>query len=406
MITKIFNINKVVSYDMREKDIISFKPSYILIEDDMIKNIGFDKTNDDNIDNLIDANNNILTPGFIDSHTHLIFSSNRSKDFSKRISGQSYIDIANSGGGIKSSIKSLREASDNQIIDKCMKEINNFIRSGTTTIEAKSGYGLSVPDEIRSLEIIKKLNQLSDIDLIPTFMGAHDFPEEVKDQNSYVDLICKEMIPEISSKKLAEFCDIFYEKGYFNKDQTIKIANQAVNYGLDMKLHADEFEDSDGAYLSAEINAVSADHLMHSNENGLKYMAEKEVVATILPGTTLFLGLNTYANGRKIIESGCSLAIASDYNPGSNTIYSLPIIIALSCLYCGLSINEALKAVTYNAAKALKREDSIGIINEGYNADILFWNIDDINEIPYWFGSDRLSYVMKKGQLIFQNNIN
>ena len=400
MITKISNMNKVVSYDIKKKDIVSFSPNYILIKNGIIENIGFDEISNDNIDNLIDANNNILTPGFIDSHTHLIFSSNRSKDFSKRISGKSYIDIANSGGGIKSSIKSLRETSSDQIIDKCMKEINSFIKNGTTTIEAKSGYGLSLLDEIRSLEIIKRLNNLSDIDLIPTFMGAHDFPEDVKDRSSYVDLICEEMIPEITSRNLAEFCDIFYEKGYFDKNQTIKIANQAINYGLDMKLHVDEFEDSDGAYLAAEINAISADHLMHSNQNGLKYMAEKNVVATILPGTTLFLGLDTYANGRKIIDYGCSLAIASDYNPGSNTIYSLPIIMALSCLYCGLSINEALKAVTYNAAKALKRENSIGLISEDYVADILFWDIDDISEIPYWFGADKLSHVMKKGKLI------
>ena len=173
-----------------------------------------------------------------------------------------------------------------------------------------------------------------------------------------------------------------------------------------MKIHADEFEDSNAAYLAGEIKAISADHLMKSNLDGLKNMAKNNVIATLLPATTLFLGMKTYANARAMIDVGCEVAIASDYNPGSNTIYSLPSIMALSCLYCGLSINESFKAVTYNAAKSINRENSIGLIKEGYTADILFWNIDNINEIPYWFNSDRLSAVVKNGKLIFQNDIN
>ena len=405
MITKIYNIKSLITYDKSVKDVISKNIDSILIKDDKIYSIDY-SGNDIKIDKEIDANNSVITPGFIDSHTHLIFSSNRANDFNRRISGDTYLEISKSGGGIKSSIDSIRKSSKNEILNKCRNQINHFIRNGTTTIEAKSGYGLTLKDEIKSLEIIKELNYLTDIDLIPTFMGAHDFPNEIKERSSYVDLICDEMIPEVSSKKLAEFCDVFCENGYFDHDQTIKISESSKKYGLTMKLHADEFEDSNAAYLAGEIKAISADHLMKSNLDGLKNMAKNNVIATLLPATTLFLGMKTYANGRAMIDVGCDVAIASDYNPGSNTIYSLPSIMALSCLYCGLSINESFKAVTYNAAKSINRENSIGLIEKGYTADILFWDIDNINEIPYWFNSDRLSTVIKNGKLIFQNDIN
>ena len=405
MISKIYNIKNFITYDTLTRDIIVKKTDSILIKNNKIYNTNYSGS-DIKIDNEIDAGNKIVTPGFIDSHTHLIFASHRANDFSKRISGESYLNIAESGGGIKSSINSLRNSSKEELFSKCKNQISYFIKNGTTTVEAKSGYGLTLKDEIKSLEVIKELNNLTDIDLVPTFMGAHDFPSEIKQKSSFIDLICDEMIPEISSKKLAEFCDVFCENGYFDHKQTLKIAESAKKNNLKMKLHADEFEDFNSAYLAGEIKATSADHLMKSNLNGLKNMAKNNVIATLLPATTLFLGMNTYANGRKMIEAGCEVAIASDYNPGSSTIYSLPLVMALSCLYCGLSINESFKAVTYNAAKSINREDSIGLIKEGYNADILFWDIDHINEIPYWFGSDRLSAVMKNGKLIFQNNVN
>jgi len=336
----------------------------------------------------------------MDSHTHLIFASNRANDFLSRVSGKSYIEIAESGGGIKSSIKSLRNTPKDELLNRCLKDINNIIKAGTTTIEAKSGYGLTLEDEIKSLEVMKDLNQETNIDIVPTFMGAHDFPKEVSDKDDYVNLICNEMIPKVASRKLAEFCDIFCEKGYFSHEQTKKICDSAKINNLQVKLHVDEFEDFNGAYLAGELKAVSADHLMKSNSKGLRHMAKNGVVATILPGTTLFLGLNTYADGRKIIDAGCDIALASDYNPGSCTIYSIPIIMALSCLYCGLSVEEAFKGVTYNAAKAINRQNSIGIVRENYFADLLFWDINSIAEIPYWFNSDKLSMVMKKGKLV------
>ena len=261
-------------------------------------------------------------------------------------------------------------------------------------------------DELKSLNIIKELNEKSDVDLVSTFMGAHDFPPEIKDKDSYVDLICNEMIPEVKSNNLAEFCDVFCEQGYFDINQTLKISQCAHDYNLKMKLHADEFNDSGAAFIAGEIKAVSADHLMQANESGLRNMAKNNVVATILPATTLFLGMKTYANARKMIEFGCDVAVASDYNPGSNTIYSIPSVMALATLYCGLTINEVFKAVTFNAAKALNRSHVLGMIKKDYIADILFWDINSISEIPYWFNSDRITSVIKNGKLVFQNEIN
>ena len=404
MITKIHNIKQIITYDKAKDDVICKEPHNILIKDDLIHSINYSET-DIIADVVIDAEDNTLTPGFIDSHTHLIFSSNRSDDFSRRISGDTYLDIAKSGGGIRSSIKNLRESTKEELVNKCNREIKHFIKNGTTTIEAKSGYGLTIEDEIKSLEVIKELDLLSDIDIVPTFMGAHDFPDNIKNKESYVDLICTEMIPEISNLDLAEFCDIFCEKGYFNCDQTREIANAAKGSGLLMKLHADEFEDSGAAYLAGEINAISADHLMKSNRAGIENMAKNNVIATLLPGTTLFLGMKTYANGRFMIDIGCDIAIASDYNPGSSTIYSMPSIMALASLYCGITIKESFIAATFNAAKAINRSNSIGLLDEGYKADILIWDINNLNEIPYWFNSDRIESVLKNGKLIFKNNI-
>ena len=405
MLTKIYNIKYLVTYDDDRNDVVIQTPKNIIIKDDKIDSVNF-KDIDYEVDYEINANNALLSPGFIDSHTHLIFTSNRADDFSKRISGQSYIDIANSGGGIKSSINSFRKTSKEEIFKDCEKKIPFFLKNGTTTIEVKSGYGLSLEDELKSLNIIKELNEKFDVDLVPTFMGAHDFPPEIKDKNSYVDLICNEMIPEVSSKNLAEFCDVFCEQGYFDIEKTLKISQCAHDYNLKMKLHADEFNDSGAAFIAGEIKAISADHLMESNELGLRNMAKNNVIATILPGTTLFLGMRTYANARKMIDLGCDVAVASDYNPGSNTIYSIPSVMALATLYCGLTINEVFKAVTFNAAKAVSRSHVLGMIKKGYIADILFWDINNINEIPYWFNSDRLTYVMKNGKLVCQNEIN
>ena len=318
-----------------------------------------------------------------------------------RVAGKSYEKIASSGGGILSSIQDIRDASEDQLFEECLERVNFFLAHGTTTIEAKSGYGLTTEDELKSLRVIKRLNKVSKLDIIPTFMGAHAFPPEYEDNHDgYVDLICTEMIPAVAAEGLAEYCDVFCEKGYFSVDNSRKILKTAKKHGLKARLHADEFVDSGAAELAAELRAVSADHLMAVSDSGINKMSEKGVVATLLPGTTLFLGKESYADGRKMIDLGCEVALATDFNPGSCTIQSMPLIISLANIYCGLTIEEAFKAATWNGARAIDQESKLGSVCKGYKADLLFWEMGSIDELPYWMGSDRILNVMKKGKLL------
>tara|TARA_B100000401_G_scaffold113671_1_gene74229 strand:+ start:906 stop:2099 length:1194 start_codon:yes stop_codon:yes gene_type:complete len=395
MITKIININKI------ETNNKTIENSDILIENDIIIKIANQIT--DQADTIIDANQAVLTPGFVDSHTHPIFINNRSNEFQQRCIGSTYEEIADNGGGILSSIKDIRSADEDSIFHYCLKNINIFLNNGTTTIEAKSGYGLTLEDELKSLRVIKRLNNETHLDIIPTFMGAHAFPPEYIDKkNDYVDIVCNEMIPKVAKEKLAEFCDVFCEEGYFTIEQTRKIFESALESNLKLKIHADEFVDTGAASLAVEMGAISADHLMVTGDRGKMNLANSNTIATILPGTTFFLGKTTYASGRDLIDKGCEVAIASDFNAGSCTLQSMPDIMFLSMLYGGLTLYEAFEAATYNGAKAIDRHSRKGLIKEGYDADILFWDIVSIDEIPYWFGgsSSRISKIMKSGKVL------
>jgi len=398
MLSLITNIGKIVTWSPNEGKLVSLENQEILIEDGIIKEIG---VNISGAEVDFDAEGALITPGFVDSHTHPIFIGNRGNEFGMRVAGKSYEDIAKAGGGIVSSINGVRNATEDELYEFCRNHINFFLDHGTTTIEAKSGYGLTLEDEIKSLRVIKRLNENSDLDLVPTFMGAHDFPKEFKgSRDSYIDLICNEMIPAVAEENLAEYCDVFCENGYFSTAQSLRILETAKQYGLIPRLHADEFEDSGAASLAAKVGAVSADHLMAVSDYGINQLAKRGVIATLLPGTTFFLGKNTYANGRKMIDAGCRVAIATDFNPGSCTLQSMPLVISLATLYCGLSMEEAFLSATYNGAKSINRENQIGAIQNGYKADLLFWDIESIHEIPYWLGSDRILSVMKNGELI------
>ena len=398
MKTKITNVAILCTWSSEKNKLVNYQDVEILIEDSTI--IQIDNTVGD-AEVEIDADCALITPGFVDSHTHPVFSGNRAGEFGMRVAGKSYEKIASSGGGIISSIKGIRDASEDQLFEECLERVNFFLAYGTTTIEAKSGYGLTTEDELKSLRVIKRLNKVSKLDIIPTFMGAHAIPPEFKDNPSgYVDLICEDMISAVAEEGLAEYCDVFCEKGYFSVEDSRRILETAINYDLKPRLHADEFTDSGAAELAAEVGAVSADHLMAISDAGIKAMAEKGVIATLLPGSTLFLCKNKYAPGRKMIDSGCELALATDFNPGSCTLQSMPLIISLSNLYCGLTIEEAFKAATWNGARALNREKELGAVCEGYKADLLFWEMGSIDELPYWMGSDRILNVMKKGKLL------
>ena len=398
MKTKIINISKIYTWNPDSCSIDIFKNHDILIENNKILSIN--KSINENCD-IIDAENCVLTPGFIDSHTHPIFIGNRANEFNMRLNGKSYDDIKKMGGGILSSIKSLRNSSFDELYEYSIKNIKPFINFGTTTMEAKSGYGLSVKDEIKSLKVIQKINEELCLDIIPTFLGAHDIPEEYG-LNEYVDLICEEMIPQIAEQKLAVFCDVFCEEGYFNIKQSKRILETSKKYNLKPRIHADEFNYFGASELAANIGALSADHLMVINDKGINALAKSKTVATILPGTTFFLNKDKYANARKLIDRGCTVALASDFNPGTSTIRSLSNIMFLAMHKCGLTLEESFLGVTYNAAKSLQKEDSLGLIRKKYKADFIFWDINNLEEIPYWFDSSntKILKVVKNGKLL------
>ena len=284
---KISNIKSIVTWDVEQKKVIHIDNQSIYLKDKKI----FKITDQDlSYDHEINAENAIITPGFIDCHTHPIFTSNRANEFNLRASGYTYEEIAHKGGGINSSVSNLRDKNENDLYELCISRMDQFLFNGTTTLEAKSGYGLSVDDEIKSLNVIKKINQNHILDLIPTFLGAHSIPNEYKDdKQAYIDLICNEMIPKVSELKLAEFCDVFCENGYFNFEDSSRILKTAKKYGFIPRLHADEFEDSRGLELALKLKAISADHLMAADQKMFKKMGESDVVGIILPGTTFFL---------------------------------------------------------------------------------------------------------------------
>ena len=401
MISKIKNIGKIFTWNNNNNKLDILNNQEILIKDGLIIKIGNNIKAED-IDQLIDAKNGMITPGFVDCHTHPIFYNDRSLDYRLRSEGKTYEQISAKGGGIKSSIKSVRESSVEELFDICLPRVNAFLDKGTTTIEAKSGYGLTLDDEIKSLEVIRMLNDNSDLDIVPTFMGAHDFPPEfANDKEAYVNLICDKMIPEVANKKLALFCDVFCERGYFSVKQSERILKRGLEFGLIPRLHADEFIDSNAAKLAADINAISADHLMCSSNENLKKMAESGVVSVLLPGTTFFLGKKQYVDSSKILEFGGDIAIASDYNPGSCFVQSMPFIMFLSNLYCDMSVDLSFKACTYNAAKVIQKENEIGLIKVGYKADIIVWKFNDLSAIPYSFDdSDSILNVIKNGKIL------
>lgn len=349
----------------------------------------------------IDADGAIVTPGFIDSHTHPVFSKTREDEFEMRIMGKSYMDIAESGGGIRASVRDLRETSKEKLTKKTTTHLDTMLSYGTTTIEAKSGYGLSTESEIKSLEIINDLNETHSIDLIPTFLGAHEVPDEYRDKRQkYIDLLINEMIPKVVENNLAEFCDIFCEEGVFNIEESRTIMESAKSKGLKLKFHADELGASGGSELAAELGAVSADHLVHISDKGIKAMAEAGTVAVLLPGTCFSLGHSDYAPARKMIESEIVVALSTDCNPGSSYTESLPMIMSLAGLNYGLTAAESISAVTVNAACAVDRGGQIGMLQSGLVADVVLWKMNDYRELPYHYGVNLVQKVIKRGKIV------
>jgi len=350
---------------------------------------------------ILDITNRIISPGLIDPHTHPVFGGTREQEFVSRIQGKSYREIAQAGGGIRYSVRQLRKASEEQLIEAALPHLNNFLKFGTTTLEAKSGYGLSLEDELKSLRVIKELNRLHPIDLVPTFLGAHEIPDEYREHRErYIDLIINEMIPQVVAEGLAEYCDIFCEDHVFNVDESRRILTAAKAAGLKVKIHADQLTASGGGNLAAEMQATSADHLDHVTPQVLEQLKKHNVSPVLLPGAVFFLGLNRYAPARAMIQAGLPVALATDFNPGSCMTESLQIISTIACIYMKMLPHEAWIATTINAAKAINREQSIGSLEIDKNADFVIWNIPNADYFPYHFGVNHVDKVIKKGAIL------
>jgi len=369
----------------------------LLIEKDRIVAIG-----SGNGEKTIDCKGKLVTPGFVDSHTHPIFLDLRSDEHRLRLSGATYEEIAESGGGIVSSVESVRTATTGQLYEKSISRIERFISLGTTTIEAKSGYGLDTESELKSLKVIEKINNNHPIDIVPTFMGAHAFPKDfLENKEAFIKLICEEMIPAVHEQGIAKFIDVFCEEGYFSIDQSRKIIETGKSFGLKPRIHADEFNNFGASTLAGEIGSFSADHLMKIDNRGIKSLKENNVIATLLPGTTFFLNKSSYAPARKLIDSGVIVALATDFNPGSCHIQSMPFIITLAVMNMSMSIEEAFLGATINGAKALGLDSEIGTIEIGKKADIILWGISNLFEIPYYVTDHPIRAVIKNGEIVF-----
>lgn len=351
----------------------------------------------------IDAQGRILTPGFVDSHTHPVFVHTREDEFALRLAGKSYVEISQAGGGIRSSITATRAASVDQLVEYSLPRIKRMMALGTTTLEAKSGYGLDTKSELKQLQAIQRLNEVLPIDIVATFMGAHEFPPEYKDDHQgYIQLLINEMLPAVKDQGIAEFCDIFTEAHVYSISESRQVLQAAKELGFKLKMHADEIEAIGGAELAAELGCISADHLGAASDAGINALKTAGVIPTLLPATLFSLAAKKYARGREMIDWGLPVAIATDFNPGSCNCDSLPFTMSLACLNMGLTPLEALSAVTINAACALDQQKQVGSLEIGKQADIIFWDIPSLNFIPYHLGSSHIDRVFKNGKLIYK----
>jgi len=389
------NIGQLVTFNSEQQEMVVLEQVDVAIEGDTIVEIG---KNLSPADDQIDCDHKLVSPGFVDPHTHPVFLDGREDEFAMRLQGATYEDIAAAGGGIINSINGVRNSSENTLISRVKTRMDRFLSMGTTTVECKSGYGLNIESELKSLKVIDEVNKVHDIDMIPTFMGGHAFPPEFKEnRDEYVNLVCHEMIPEVAKQGIAKFNDVFCENGYFNVEQSRNILIEGKNHGLIPRIHADEFEDSGTASLAGESNCISADHLMAVSDEGIQSMVDNGVIATLLPGTTFFLGKSGYAPYQKMKDAGLDIALATDFNPGSCHIQSMPFILSLSCIYMKMSVLDALKASTITSAKSLLLDESVGSIEVGKKADILIWGIDRAVQIPYLVSDHPIQHVIKNG---------
>ncbi len=375
----------------------------ILVENGKISKIIPNSEIESNIfQNEIDLSDKILLPGFVECHTHTAFAGSRAEEFKLKLKGISYEEIAKKGGGITNTMNAVRNSSFDDLIEIIKPRIDYFISQGITTLEIKSGYGLSFYDEIKILQVVKELNKIYNIDIIPTFLGAHTFPPEYKNDNDkYIDLINNELIPYIANHKLAKFCDVFCESTAFSAVQTEKIFKVAVENGLKLKLHTEQFNSIGGFELAIKMKAISVDHLEVLQDNQIELLSESETTAVLLPGVSFFLNYD-FAPARKLIDENAIVALSTDYNPGSSHISNFQLIMSLAAIKMGMTIEEILSAVTINAAKALEVSDISGSIEVGKNADFAIFDANDYSEIVYNVGKNLNVMTIKNGEVIYE----
>lgn len=358
------------------------------------------------VNEWIDVQSKVVMPGFVDSHTHTVFAGNRSNEFAQRLQGVSYQQIAASGGGILTTVNGVRNASQEQIVANAYSLLQSSLSYGTTTMEIKSGYGLSFDAEMKLLHSIREVDSISPMNVVATFMGAHDFPEEYRNNHSgYVSVVCEEMIPAVSEQHLATFCDVFTDKGYYTLDETRTILSKGLEYGLLPKMHADELATVNATELACEMGAYSADHLLHVSPNGIEALSQsKRTVATLLPGTAYTLRL-PYAPARTLIDTGAIVALATDCNPGSCFTENIQTILSLACMNMKMSIEESIVASTLHGAKALGLEQSKGSLEIGKDADFLVLQTSNYSDLVYHFGTNIVEQTWVGGKKHFQKQL-
>lgn len=354
---------------------------------------------------VIDAGGRVVTPGLVDAHTHPVFAGARENEYELRILGKTYQEIAAGGGGIRSTVRRTRAASEAELLAEARRHVQLLIEHGTTTAEAKSGYGLSLDDELKSLRIIKTLNSEGQIELLPTFLGAHEIPDEYRaDREGYIKLVVDEMLPAVAREQLARYCDIFCESHVFTMEESRRVLTAAQRHGLGLRLHADQLTLCGGAQLAAELGAASADHLEQIDERGIEALRAAGVTAVLLPGSVFHLGLKTYPPARAMIDAGLAIALATDFNPGSSPTPSLPMVMSIACTQMRLTPAEALAACTINGAYSLGVAERIGSLEAGKQADLVIFDCHDYRQIPYFFGANLVHTVVKHGTTVYRRH--
>ncbi len=350
---------------------------------------------------LIDVDGRMILPGYIDAHTHPVYGGDRTDEFIARLRGADYEEIHAAGGGIQATVRATRELSVSRLVEEARPRLARMMSNGVTTFEAKSGYGLDVPSELRLLQAVRELDQSGPWELVPTFMGAHTLPDEFKnDRAGYIELVVEKMLPQVEALDLAEFCDVFCERGAFDVDESREILEAGKRHGLTPRVHADELSPSGGTKLGVEVGARSVDHLPFVDDESVELLADSDTAAILLPATTFFLMKDRYAPGRRLVDADAIVAVASDHNPGSSHTLSLERALELAVMRCGLSVEEALAAVTINAAYALDRQSRLGSLEPGKQADLIITDVTRPEQLIYGWGVNHITGVIKRGKMI------